>query len=167
MECRGENGFADSGSANGPHVHEYLKEMNRRVLSKYDLITVGEAAGVTVDEAKKYANADDSELNMVFQFEHVGGGENQHPHFGKWDERKCRFLSGKLILQNGRHSLMAGRGTAFIFQTMISRDVFQSLEMTVISTGHFQQRCLVHVCICFRELLMCIRGGAWYVQCIF
>ena len=40
---------------NGPHVHEYLQEMNRRVLSKYDLLTVGEAAGVTVDEAKKYA----------------------------------------------------------------------------------------------------------------
>ena len=54
----GENGFADSGSANGPHVHEYLKEMNRRVLSKYDLITVGEAAGVTVDEAKKLETSD-------------------------------------------------------------------------------------------------------------
>ena len=41
---------------NGPHVHEYLQEMNRRVLSRYDLLTVGEAAGVTIDEAKKYAS---------------------------------------------------------------------------------------------------------------
>ncbi|MCC8076716.1 MAG: alpha-glucosidase [Clostridiales bacterium] len=60
------------GTCNGPHVHEYLQEMNRRVLSKYDLMTVGETAGVTVEEAKKYANADGSELSMVFQFEHVG-----------------------------------------------------------------------------------------------
>ena len=49
----GETGYADSGCANGPHVHEYLKEMNRKVLSHYDLITVGEAAGVTLEEGKK------------------------------------------------------------------------------------------------------------------
>ncbi len=29
-------------AVNGPHVHEYLQEMNREVLSKYDLMTVGE-----------------------------------------------------------------------------------------------------------------------------
>ena len=59
-------------TCNGPRVHTYLQEMNRRVLSKYDLMTVGETAGVTLDEAKKYANADGTELDMVFQFEHVG-----------------------------------------------------------------------------------------------
>lgn len=59
-------------TCNGPHVHEYLKEMRQKVLSRYDLMTVGETAGVTIEEAKKYANAGRSELNMVFQFEHVG-----------------------------------------------------------------------------------------------
>lgn len=59
------------GTCNGPHVHEYLQEMNQRVLSKYDLMTVGECAGVTIEEAKKYANAENTELNMVFQFEHT------------------------------------------------------------------------------------------------
>ena len=58
--------------ANGPKVHDYLKEMNEKVLSKFDIMTVGETAGVTLDEAKKYANSDGSELNMVFQFEHMG-----------------------------------------------------------------------------------------------
>ncbi len=58
-------------AANGPHEHEYLQEMNRRVLSKYDLLTVGECAGVTLEEAKSYANLDGSELSMVFQFEHM------------------------------------------------------------------------------------------------
>jgi len=58
--------------ANGPKVHDYLKEMNEKVLSKFDIMTVGETAGVTLEEAKKYANTDGSELNMVFQFEHMG-----------------------------------------------------------------------------------------------
>ena len=65
--------FADASSVtcNGPHIHEYLQEMNRRVLSKYDIMTVGECPGVTTEEAAKYANSDGTELNMVFQFEHV------------------------------------------------------------------------------------------------
>ncbi len=58
--------------ANGPKVHNYLKEMNEKVLSKFDIMTVGETAGVTLEEAKKYANSEGSELNMVFQFEHMG-----------------------------------------------------------------------------------------------
>ncbi len=58
---------------NGPHVHEYLQEMRRRVLSRFDLLTVGEAGGVTIEEARRYANADGSELNMVFEFDHVDG----------------------------------------------------------------------------------------------
>jgi len=66
----------------GPRVHEYLKEMNQKVLSKYDLLTVGETAGVTVEEAAKYANVDGSELGMVFQFEHVEAERK----FGKWTD---------------------------------------------------------------------------------
>lgn len=70
--------YGDMGiCANGPKVHDYLKEINEKVLSKFDIMTVGETAGVTLEEAKKYANTDGSELNMVFQFEHMDldGGE--------------------------------------------------------------------------------------------
>ena len=79
-------------TCNGPRVHEYLREMNRRVLSKYDLMTVGETAGVTLDEAKKYACADGSELDMVFQFEHVGldGGLSD-----KWARRPIDLVELK------------------------------------------------------------------------
>ena len=37
--------------AKGPSLHEYLREMNREVLSKYDVMTVGEGGGVTVEDA--------------------------------------------------------------------------------------------------------------------
>ncbi len=69
---------------NGPHVHEYLQEMNRRVLSKYDIMTVGEAAGVTLEQATHYANNDGAELGMVFHFEHTDGGQNSDAMIGKW-----------------------------------------------------------------------------------
>ena len=36
--------------AAGPHMHEYLQEMNREVLSKYDIMTVGEAFGITLEQ---------------------------------------------------------------------------------------------------------------------
>ena len=61
--------FADC--ATGPHLHEYLREMNRRVLSKFDTITVGECPGVPMEEARNYASLDGSELNMIFQFDHM------------------------------------------------------------------------------------------------
>jgi oligo-1,6-glucosidase len=77
--------FCGNITANGPHVHEYLKEMNQKVLSKYDLVTVGEAAGVTIEEAKKYAGFDSKELNMVFQFEHMDLDSDEH---GKWTMKK-------------------------------------------------------------------------------
>ncbi|MGX8703258.1 MAG: alpha-glucosidase, partial [bacterium] len=82
----GNLGFYGPYVYNGPRVHEYLQEMNRRVLSKYDLLTVGEAAGVTVDEAKKYANAEGSELCMVFHFEHVEAIPGALG--GKWTTKK-------------------------------------------------------------------------------
>ena len=50
-------------SIHGPNVHKYLKEMNEKVLSRYDLITVGETAGVTYEEALKYAGEDSNEEN--------------------------------------------------------------------------------------------------------
>lgn len=85
----GDSGYGDFGpySTHGPHVHEYLKEMNREVLSNYDIMTVGETSGVTVEEAKKYAGETENELNMVFQFEHVEGDGK----YGKWTDEKVHL----------------------------------------------------------------------------
>ena len=94
-----ENGYGDYSPyvCNGPRVHEYLQEMNRNVLSRYDLLTVGECAGVTVEEAKKYAGLDGAELNMVFQFEHMNldGGETF-----KWNDQKIDLRELKQTLSD-------------------------------------------------------------------
>jgi oligo-1,6-glucosidase len=57
--------------ANGPRIHEFLKEMNNEVLSKYDIMTVGEAFGVTTKEALDYVGSDRNELQMIFHFDHA------------------------------------------------------------------------------------------------
>ena len=87
---------------NGPHVHEYLQEMNRRVLSKYDLLTVGEAGDVTTEEAKKYANKEQTELNMVFQFEHVDCVPGP---IGKWSDEKPKLSAFRPILNKWQYEL--------------------------------------------------------------
>jgi len=95
--------YGDMGiCANGPKVHDYLKEMNERVLSKFDIMTVGETAGVTLEEAKKYANTDGSELNMVFQFEHtdLDGGERF-----KWDTKPMPLVPLKENLSKWQKGL--------------------------------------------------------------
>jgi oligo-1,6-glucosidase len=57
--------------ANGPRIHEFLKEMNQEVLSKYDIMTVGEAFGVSTKEALDYVGKNEKELQMVFHFDHA------------------------------------------------------------------------------------------------
>ena len=57
--------------ANGPRVHEYIKEMNKKVLSKYDIVTIGEGPGINLNNGLDYVNEDENELNMIFHFDHL------------------------------------------------------------------------------------------------
>lgn len=83
--------------ANGPNVHQYLQEMNKLVLSKHDIITVGETPGVTTDDAVKYAGFDRHELQMVFQFEHTEL-DNSHEGLGKWSNDRVNLVDLKRSL---------------------------------------------------------------------
>lgn len=59
--------------AGGPRLHEFLQEMHREVFDGRDgLITVGETPGVTVEDARLFTDPARREVDMVFQFEHVG-----------------------------------------------------------------------------------------------
>lgn len=59
--------------AHGPRLHEYLQEMHREVFDgRSGLLTVGEMPGVTHGEATLFTDPARRELDMVFQFEHVG-----------------------------------------------------------------------------------------------
>ncbi|GAB6089008.1 alpha-glucosidase [Spirochaeta dissipatitropha] len=56
---------------NGPRFLEFMDEMNREVLSRYDTLTVGEMIDGTKDRALELTKSDLNRLNMIFTFEHV------------------------------------------------------------------------------------------------
>jgi oligo-1,6-glucosidase len=68
------DGGWDHYLASGPHLHDYLKEMNSEVLSKYNCMSVAEGAGVTTKTAHDFVDEDRKELNMLYHFEGVSLG---------------------------------------------------------------------------------------------
>lgn len=78
----------------GPRVHEFLHEMHREVFEgrAHALLTVGETPGVTLEEALRYTDPARREVDMVFQFEHVG---LDHGPGGKFDPKPLRLTDLK------------------------------------------------------------------------
>ncbi|ANU18760.1 glucohydrolase [Planococcus plakortidis] len=81
---------------NGPRVHEFLQEMNKNVLSDYDIVTVGEMPGAGTEDAKLYTGPGRNELNMIFTFEHMN--LDQGPG-GKWELQPLRLTDLKENLE--------------------------------------------------------------------
>lgn len=82
---------------NGPRLHEFLREMSRETFQKADLVTVGETWGATTELAKLYSNPDNSELSMVFQFEHICLDQIEGQE--KWDLAPLPFQKLKEVFE--------------------------------------------------------------------
>ncbi|MEZ5056702.1 MAG: alpha-glucosidase [Saprospiraceae bacterium] len=65
------NGNLGHFYSNGPRLHEFLKEMNQEVLSKYDCTSVGEGPGISAEQALLYVGKDRQELDTIYHFEHM------------------------------------------------------------------------------------------------
>lgn len=55
----------------GPQLHDYLREMNQEVFSKYDVFSVSEGAGSSFQDAHDLVDADRKELHMAYHFQTV------------------------------------------------------------------------------------------------
>ena len=95
--------------ADGPHVHDYLREMRREVLSKYDTMTVGEAVGVTPEKGPLFTDARRGELDMIFRFEGVNVGRDGW-RTKPWDLRTLKRFYADLDASAGT----TGWNTSFI-----------------------------------------------------
>lgn len=95
--------YGDFGpySVNRDGMHEHLKEMNKEVLSKYDLLTVGEASSAKVEDALKFAGYDRNEIGMVFQFERI----DAEVEGMKWNERSFDLVRLKKIMNKWQTEL--------------------------------------------------------------
>lgn len=63
---KGEKYFVD-----GPHMHEYLRELNDKALSHFDSYTVGESYHPSPENAREYVRAENRELDTIFNFAHL------------------------------------------------------------------------------------------------
>ncbi|VDK13737.1 Oligo-1,6-glucosidase [Oenococcus sicerae] len=98
-------GDASSIVADGARLNEFLQEMNKQVISKYDMMTVGEMPSSTPQDAIKYTGLQAKELNMVFQFEHVGLAGNPDPRLGKWHDQPVKLVDLKHALSRWQTAL--------------------------------------------------------------
>lgn len=87
----------------GPHLHDYLKEMHQKTFGGRDLLTVGETWSATPGSALLYSGKDRGELSMIFQFEHVT--QQWDEKFGKWRARPFDLAKLKAVLAKWQYAL--------------------------------------------------------------
>ncbi len=90
-------------TANGPKLHDYLRELSRETFQKGYYVTVGEAWGADLERARLYSAPDGSELSMVFQFEHMG--LDQQPGKEKWDLAPLSLTKLKACMERWQKGL--------------------------------------------------------------
>ena len=84
-------------------IHTYLQEMNKYSFGLQDnLLTVGETGGTTLEMAKVYSDPERKELDMVFQFEHMGTTEGK---YGKWTTKKPEMKKVRAVMNKWQNDL--------------------------------------------------------------
>ncbi|WP_077596646.1 alpha,alpha-phosphotrehalase [Oceanobacillus kimchii] len=96
----------------GPKVHKYLHEMNQRVFSKYNMLTVGEMSSTSLEECIRYTRPERQELTMTFQFHHL---KVDYPGGQKWTKAPFDFLELKRILSEWQVGMHEGNGWNALF----------------------------------------------------
>lgn len=60
------------GHMNRPGIDQFLSEFTKKTFENYDIMTVGEANGVSIDDAKQWVGEENGYFDMIFQFEALG-----------------------------------------------------------------------------------------------
>jgi oligo-1,6-glucosidase len=98
LATRGRYQFGGRYFLNGPRLQEFLQEMKREVLSRYDLLTVGETAYVTPRDAIAIAGEQGGALNMVFQFEHMNLDRDYGSNVSRWNAGSWKLADLKRVM---------------------------------------------------------------------
>ena len=99
-----------------PGLHDYLREMNDEVFSRYDVMSVAEGAGRNFTEAHELVDADRQELNMAYAFDGVdvpkyGGYDltTMKQVYSRWDSAFAERGWLSIFLSNHDQSRMVSR----------------------------------------------------------
>lgn len=93
--------------ANGPRMHEFLKEMQREVFSKYPCVTVGEMMSMTPQIAVDYTHPKHKEVDMIFSFQHL---KVDYAHGDRWTRKKPDIKEMIAILNKWQLEVNEGGG---------------------------------------------------------
>ncbi|WP_319371936.1 alpha,alpha-phosphotrehalase [uncultured Ilyobacter sp.] len=111
-----ENDYVGDGRrfyTDGPKIHEYLKELNRRTFGKYnDVVTVGEMSSTTIENCIRYSNPQEKELSMVFNFHHL---KIDYKNGNKWSDVEFDFAMLKDLFDNWQTKMDKGSGWNALF----------------------------------------------------
>ena len=102
--------------SNGPRLHEFIQEMNEKVLSKYDCMTVGEAPGSTPEVARLFTDPDRKELNMIFTFEHMNIDRIPGSVNRKWALKPFDLRELKRVMSEWQNKLNGHGWNALYFE---------------------------------------------------
>lgn len=83
---------------NQPGIQTFLEELHRETFAKYDIMTVGEANGVSIADADEWVGEENGKFNMIFQFEANG-------LWGQDTEGKLDLLTLKKVYTRWQHAL--------------------------------------------------------------
>lgn len=86
----------------GPRLHEFVKEMRREALDGFDVMTVGEAPGTTLEKALDLVGEERGELDMLFQFELMGV---DYIDGDKWRQRPIDLVEMKRIIERWQRGM--------------------------------------------------------------
>lgn len=92
----------------GPRLLEFLGEMKEQMLSKYDILTVGETALATTAQALELTHAETGPLSMVFQFEHMDLDIDRDSALGKWAIKPLNLPDLKRVMTRWQKDLAGG-----------------------------------------------------------
>ncbi|MCI9355509.1 MAG: alpha-glucosidase [Firmicutes bacterium] len=97
---------------NGPKLHNYLQEMNKKTFGSKDMVTVGECWGADTEIGKLYSAPDRKELDMIFQFEQMQADQIEGKQ--KWDLKPLDFIYLKHTFAKWQREL-EGKGWNSLF----------------------------------------------------
>jgi oligo-1,6-glucosidase len=97
--------FAKNNQHNGPRMHEFIHEMNQRVLTPLDMMSVGEAPAAKASNAHLLVDPKREELDMVFTFEHMHIDRKKGDVNGRWALQAPDIVALKKIMSEWQENL--------------------------------------------------------------
>ncbi len=95
----------------GPHVHEYLKELVADTGIE-NMVTVGEMSSTSIDNCIRYSNPAEKELSMCFNFHHL---KIDYKDGNKWEIQKPDYTALREIFRNWQCRMQGSGGWNALF----------------------------------------------------